>query len=197
MCPCIVMKRASPNTMIVCTFDSDAAAAAAAPLLLLLCEYQLEFWLPFDKMHSFQQDFCLTRATRFLVLQSFQQDALNCITYCKGFEIECGSTSSMAVAWSTQAAVKATPMAGTYTMTYTDCLKKIITELEVEATGTTAIDYATDATTAAGTYTDYIKRIIAELEDELTTKVEESVKEYETRNIQDYDEVDYQECNQE
>ena len=115
------------------------------------------------------------RATAILVLRSFEQDALNCITYCKGFEIECGSTSSMAVAWSTQAAVKATPMTGTYTMTYTDCLEKIITELEVEATWTTAIDYATDATTAAGTYTDYIKRIITELEDE----------------------VDYQECNQE
>ena len=81
----------------------------------------------------------------------------------------------MAVAWSTQAAVKATPMTGTYTMTYTDCLKKIITELEVEATGTTAIAYAADATTTAGTYTDYIKRILTELEDE----------------------VDYQECNQE
>ena len=47
-------------------------------------------------------------------------------------------------------------------------------ELEVEATGTTAIAYAADAT-AAGIYTDYIKRIITELEDE----------------------VDYQECNQE
>ena len=57
-------------------------------------------------------------------------------------EIEWGdSTSPTATAWLTQAPAKATPMAGTYT----DCLKKIITELEVEATGTTAIAYAADA----------------------------------------------------
>ena len=66
------------------------------------------------------------RAAAIQELQSFQQDALNCITYRKGFEIECGYTTPTAVAWWTQAAVKATPMEGTYTMTYTDCLKKII-----------------------------------------------------------------------
>ena len=112
------------------------------------------------------------RAAAIQELQSFQQDALNCICYCAGLEIEWGdSTSPTATAWKTQAATKATPMADTYT----DCLKKIITELEVEATGTTAIAYAADATTTAGTYTDYVKKIITELEDE----------------------VDHQECDQE
>ena len=120
------------------------------------------------------------RAAAFQELQSFQQDALNCICYCTGLEIDLFSTSPTTTARYT---VKAAVRAFTYMQnhcqtvagTCTDCLKKIITELEVEATGTTAIAYAAGATTMAGTYTDYIKKIITELEDE----------------------VDYQECNQE
>ena len=120
------------------------------------------------------------RAAAMQELQSFQQDALNCIWYCTGLEIDLFSTSPTATArYTVKAAVKAfTYMQNhcqTVAGTCTDCLKKIITELEVEATGTTAIAYAAGATTTAGTYTDYIKKIITELEDE----------------------VDYQECNQE
>ena len=38
---------------------------------------------------------------------------------------------------------------------------------------------------------DSASKVADILQDELTTKVEESVKGYETRSIQDYDEVDY------